>query len=430
MKYSIYNTLLELSEQNSLLYNAYSDKYIIFKNRFRQLIESGAFEEVEHSNKVLYDQLVEAGAIIEPSVDEIEMLRERIRTIDNDTSTFMLYVNPTVDCNFRCWYCYEDHVKGSKMAEQTLESLKRLVDTTLDSNKEIKHFFLSFFGGEPLLGYRNAVKPLISYVNQVCELRGVETSISFTSNGYLLTDPMVEFFAQSRVDNFQITLDGTKDDHNKVRFTHTKKGSYDRIIDNVRKLAMAKIHVLLRINYTSENIEQVNTIASEFDTLPSEQRSFIRIDFQRVWQDQKSNDITEVVDSNARSFRERGYRVSNNSIDYVKNSCYADKRQQVLVNYNGDVFKCTARDFISANRDGYLTETGEVVWENNALEERMSARFRNTLCHVCRIAPLCGGGCNQKAKERGSDNICAHDYSPQEMDKVVLDRFEQSFVGS
>ncbi len=46
-----------------------------------------------------------------------------------------------------------------------------------------------------------------------------------------------------------------------------------------------------------------------------------------------------------------------------RNSCYADKINQMTVNYDGGVYKCTARDFNEKNRLGQLCDDGTVLWD-------------------------------------------------------------------
>lgn len=91
-----------------------------------------------------------------------------------------------------------------------------------------------------------------------------------------------------------------------------------------------------------------------------------------------------------------------------------------VINYNGDIFKCTAIDFHKTQRDGYLSAEGKLIWENDSLEKRMSSKFTNTACRTCRIMPLCHGGCSGKSLV--SKDYCLHNQSDEEKDSVVSNR--------
>lgn len=106
--------------------------------------------------------------------------------------------------------------------------------------------------------------------------------------------------------------------------------------------------MIIRVNYTSENIDSVGDILGSFVNLSPASKSLLRFDFQRVWQDRKDrNDETENKIRIIRDkFREEGFTVLANYLPHnVRSSCYGDKLNHTLINYNGDVFGCTARDF-------------------------------------------------------------------------------------
>ena len=107
--------------------------------------------------------------------------------------------------------------------------------------------------------------------------------------------------------------------------------------------------------------------------------------------------------------------------------CYGDKRNHVLINYNGDVYSCTARDFTGQNRTGYLNKKGIIEWSID-IDERFAKKFCKPICHRCRIAPICGGGCIQKTIELEQNPNCPFGYTEKDIDQVILDRFEFFFI--
>lgn len=108
----------------------------------------------------------------------------------------------------------------------------------------------------------------------------------------------------------------------------------------------------------------------------------------------------------------------------VRDSCYGDKVNQVLINYDGKLFGCTARDFVEENSIGELGEYGELIYNQEKLQRRSNSKFKKEVCKRCRIAPICGGGCKQKAFEMENIDSCPFNYSSEDKDKIVLDIFE------
>lgn len=107
----------------------------------------------------------------------------------------------------------------------------------------------------------------------------------------------------------------------------------------------------------------------------------------------------------------------------ITNSCYADKLNQVTINYNGDVFKCTARDFKPSLREGYLDDDGKIIWNENFQKRMFDSRFSNTFCQSCKILPLCNGGCSQHRLENLGIDYCIHNFDENEKLEIIKQKF-------
>lgn len=433
MKYSQYNTLIPFENGNSILYNATSDNFVVLTSNAANEIKSHTANEIKEGNISLYKQLENAKAIIDDNVDEAFILKKKIDERVNDKTFYQLFVNPTLDCNFRCWYCYEKHQKGSIMSDNTLAAVKKHIGYVFETQKELQAFHLNFFGGEPLLGYKKVVYPLINYCKNKCKEHNTQLQLQFTTNGYLINEKILADLKECYVD-FQITLDGGKEHHDKTRFLSNGKGSFNAITQNIALIAQHHKHVCLRINFTADNIESVTTIKDFLGSIPDDKRDYISIDFQRVWQDidQAKNDNTdEKAASFIEGFKQLGYNVSSyNTPQSALHLCYGDRNNQVLVNYDGKIFKCTARDFTEQNALGRLLHNGTIEWKSNLLQERQKSKFNHAACHKCNIAPLCGGSCTQHAYELKDvdSNTCLFNYSEEDKRQKVLNRFEYLFM--
>jgi len=428
LKKSIYNSYINISESQGLIFCASSDEFVVLTSEMLTAVKNKSPEEIASLYPTLYKQLCTTRAYVDTSVSEEEELAERIREIDNRDDVFRLNINPTLDCNFNCWYCYENHVVGSKMDSKTIESVKRLI-TNIYGRDKIKQVIISFFGGEPLMQFDKVVKPIICHVIREAEQTNKTFSIGFTTNSYLLTDEMISYLKDKNV-SFQITLDGGRKYHNKTRYTRSGKGSYDKILGNIKKLTENEISVNMRINYTHENLQSVKNIINDASDFSESQKKFINVDLQKVWQEADDSDENraELVRL-IKLFQSGGFLVTSAvPHNHVYGSCYGDKRNHLVVNYNGDIFLCTARDFSPESRAGYLSGEGEPVWENDALEKRMSCKFIKPVCKKCRIAPVCGGGCRQQALEHLNEEGCQYHYTEADIDKRILDTFEYRFI--
>lgn len=423
MKYSQFNSIIKFDNEFAL-YNSFNHKVIFIVPELKDLLEAAIREEIDelaNYHLSFYQHLVENDFLIDASTNEVEKVKQLVKSIDTDESQYSLTINPTMNCNFKCWYCYETHIKDSKMDENGIEKVEKFIQKT--AKKPIERFYLAFFGGEPLLHFEKNVAPLITSYLDTCTKNNIQHHISFTTNGYLINTKLIAYFDSKKVKcAFQITLDGHKEDHDAVRNVNSKRGSYDKIIENIYLLLENHFHVRVRINYTDQNIAKAINIIDDFISLTDElKKNHLVIDFHRVWQNQDGLNVDSQFEKVVTAFIDNGFFVQTKySINTVLDSCYADKKNSVTVNYNGDIYKCTARDFTKKNREGYIDSDGNLIWENDNLNKRMQIKFNNKPCLTCRILPLCNGGCSQAAIEHKGEDYCVHNWDETEKDKIVL----------
>ena len=62
-------------------------------------------------------------------------------------------------------------------------------------------------------------------------------SISIITNGLLLTEEVVDRLMPFGLKGVKITLDGDRDTHNRMRPLRGGQGTFDRIIENIRRVA-------------------------------------------------------------------------------------------------------------------------------------------------------------------------------------------------
>jgi len=132
------------------------------------------------------------------------------------------------------------------MDEEIVRRLKSFIIQTIEKNKHLKYFNISWFGGEPLLYFYDIIEPMLRFVSEIQSKTTVTFRTGFTSNGFLITPKMVSILSDFNVGSFQITLDGHEEDHDKVRFVNKSRGSYKAILDNIYLLLSNKVSVCER----------------------------------------------------------------------------------------------------------------------------------------------------------------------------------------
>lgn len=422
MRQSKYNCILQ-DNTGMVIYNAATDQLVALTPQLANIFNEGkaAPEKIKAQHAELYDHLLQKGIFVRDDADETEAYIRKREEYERSSGEYTITINPTLACNMSCWYCYESHKNMPAMSADVKQSVLLLIDKLLADNK-LKKLNLSFFGGEPLLYFDKVVVDIINHAKMQCKAFDAKLSIHFTTNAYLLTDNVLKHLEGLDV-SFQITLDGGKQVHDSVRKTKGGEPTYARIVEHIHQTLSRGFSVGVRFNYTAKSIPSFIDVVKDFSHLPQEQKQLVNFTFQRVWQDNEgdASQVEQQVEHIERAFEQAGLFV-NNAKSYIVPYCYADGVNTAVVNYNGDLFKCTARDFAPKSKEGTLAADGTLRW-NERLRKRMSIRHGSDTCLQCRIYPICHGGCSQMKLE-APDGIssCPKGYDDDKIKKIMEGR--------
>lgn len=243
MQPSIFNLRVPIAARDEVfLMNTLTDAQLLVSSDVAALLDraAGADAAFTPEEKQAIGLLRENGFLVEGRDHDRRALDEYFHAVRHDDSELHVTVLTTLQCNFACDYCYQgDHGEYNKFAEKmSLETAGRVADW-IDAELDRLHperFSLLFFGGEPLLNL-----PVMYYLAErahaSAQARGVRLFISLVTNGLLLTPEIVERLLPYGLGGVKITLDGDRDTHNRMRPLRGGQGTFDRIVENVRRVA-------------------------------------------------------------------------------------------------------------------------------------------------------------------------------------------------
>lgn len=403
MKSSIYNISVPIDEKWVLVYNSASKGYLcLTTDIWNRCFDCDSNVKLTNLKDTELDLLKQNGFIVNNTIDEYaEALSLKMKSRLNKR-VYSVIINPTLDCNLRCWYCYESHKVGSTISKGQICAIQKHIELKYLEDK-FECLELSFFGGEPLLR-ANIVEEIINNVSVFCTLKGVRLRVSFTTNGTILPSKILSLLKDKDV-AFQITLDGVKNQHNSIRGFKNKPNtnSYDIIWKNIKKLSdnIEDIQLCLRINYDNNTFVEHKELVDQI--LSIDNKNLI-VSIQKVWQVDSNTINYEHVFDFVNTLLCHNVNVSFLDLSNGGTTCYADRINSIVINYDGKVFKCTARDFNDSNSIGKLLPSGDVIWDFDRLKQYSFAQVPSK-CKECKLFPACTGICSQKIVETG-------DYSP------------------
>lgn len=147
---------------------------------------------------------------------------------------FAAIVKPTDRCNLRCRYCYvTHHAPVRAMSPQVLDAVVRAVPQLAGPGRRL-HFI--WHGGEPLLLGRSFFERVLELQKRYCEGLALENCVQ--TNGTLLTDELVEYFAGAGF-AVSLSLDGPARMHDANRRYADGRGSHRNVLQAIARLRQA-----------------------------------------------------------------------------------------------------------------------------------------------------------------------------------------------
>lgn len=284
-----------------------------------------------------------------------------------------LIILPTEKCNFRCLYCYEDFSIG-KMKAPVVKGIKNLIRHRVE--QQLKQLRISWFGGEPLLA-KNVIVEISQFATQMVEnFPDFKYVGAMTTNGYLLDIDLLQTLVKLGIRDYQISLDGIPEIHNKTRLRADGKETFDRIWNNLlhAKMSVIDFEIMLRLHVTPENLFSfpllIEMIKKEF----SFDHRFCL--FFKAIEDlggPKSKTFEVLHSKNRKQVMQELYDLVGMSmrIEKVESRtpyiCYAAQANSFLVRATGSIGKCTVALNDERNDIGHITPEGYFKLKNGKL---------------------------------------------------------------
>lgn len=339
------------------------------------------------------EQMFNLGFLVPQNMDETKQIEidwnNRFNNIEELTLTTMV----TDACNFRCPYCYQPHIT-TQMTDVEVDKLCKCIRRY---GKYYKKVNFRWFGGEPLLN----INPIFK-IEEVIKKEGIQGYSNITTNGYLLTDELLErLLNETRIRTLQITLDGIEEQHNLTRKLISGEPTYKRICSNIIKAIEKDFFVIIRINLNKNNqfiepfldeIERMNIEKGKYSIHVNNAHEFDTSDKIKEFYFDTAQEYGTAYDKVQNCFMKYGYKFPRN---YVKKcGCAFEMPNTFLVDCDLKLYFCTSSEQDDFFCQGYISDEGEICTNKNYLKRRDLSVFHDGECKNCILLPMCMGGCS------------------------------------
>ena len=349
--------------------------------------------------------LANAGLVISANAEE--------QKESNGMNLCALTLMVSQECNMRCAHCYGDCGEYNNKGMMTSETAIKAIDYLVENTKEDK-LAIAFLGGEPLLNF-SLIKEVVEYCSKISSESNKKFSYTITTNGTLLNDEIEKFLIDNNIKT-QISIDGTKNNHDRMRYFKHKKPSYDIVVDKTKSMREKKL-LTARATLSPENLDYVGTFKHlnelGFVGIPIEPAKNLlgEIDLETEYDEYKKY---------AEFFKEQ---VKNQHYDIASKMTDFNKAMEKIDNATKRNYGCGAfHRMYAVDIDGSLYPCHRFVGhpefsvgnifdnKKNDVEKWHHVDSRDK-CSSCWMKNLCGGGCAyENYVENGSINISSAEF--------------------
>jgi len=411
MKPSRYNRIFQAQDGTWLAFNTWSSALAAIEPEnlpfIRALLaEPHAVPCDSPDKREIREMLFRGHFLIEDEEDELATLKVDILKDRFRTDLMALTIAPTLDCNFRCDYCYEDHLRVT-MSSTVQQALLQWVEAHAGT---IARLQVCWFGGEPTLPSAfPVVEGLSRSFLELARARGIEYSAEIVTNGYFIDRSRVDLLKSLGVQKIQITLDGPPVIHDRRRILLGGQGTFWRILDNLKAIA-GMIPIQLRINVDRRNAaatidlielldregiaEKVHPYIAQVTAGGSACGNIVESCFD-------GPDFANMAADLYREAAKRGLPLSRFPFRIRGAFCTAERSNAFVIAPSGAIFKCWEE--VTSNPGAAINHLldGQQAF-HRANESRWLSWnvFEKEECPSCDVLPACHGGCPLSAMSR------------------------------
>lgn len=382
-----------------IIYNSLSSAIVQLEQRtFDNLLFAGEHRE-------LREKLYEQGILVEAHSYELHKYKymQFSKMFRNDS--ILLYICPTINCNFSCSYCFES---GNKKNGNMLVDVEDAIIDFLVKYKK-KKISIVWFGGEPLLNIHS-----IERITERLKQEHVNFSASMITNGSLLNERIAKSLSKLSLEFIQVSMDGTKSVHDSRRHFHSGTGSFDIIIQGIKNLlSHTSTPVTIQLSIDRRNFHEYERLLDFLNHTFPEQMATKRLQINyNVVKDRTNFDKDGVCMNHLDFFNFLTYASKLDlpnkrplSLPDMAQPCMYVSRGAYAVTPDGNLYKCIEQ---IGNPD---KAAGNILSKQISLTDVSTCFFNqcyleNSECTQCKILPICGGGCPlDRETDKGSNKI-------------------------
>ncbi len=412
MKESKYNIIFEHNSKK-LAFNSLTCVLAEVDDKFFYMLKKATsmnFDKnsLDEEQTCLLKNLENNGFLINDDFDELNFLEYEFNKKKYRNGSAIVTILPTTACNCCCPYCFEgENKKLDFISDRVKHAIYRQLKLLTIGKKNLQ---ITWFGGEPLLA-KSDIWDMSKKIILMCKERYIEYHSSIITNGYLIDKQTIQNMLDSHIESVQITLDGSPAIHDSIRKLHNGKGTFFKIVDNVK--LMLKMGISVGVSVHVDYMEK-NDMIELFDIFEKEnfKKCYISVGTLSAYNgnckihspltDKKA---AEKIKMFKKLIMERRFNklIFEDYPSTEETTCMANNINSFIVSPLGDLYNCLPEVGELENSVGNVLEIKDIreIINSHKIKYMLWSPFKYKKCRNCDILPICMGGCvNKGVKEK------------------------------
>ena len=334
----------------------------------------------------------------------------------------------TDKCNLNCKYCYENKKKITAN-RYTLDMIVTFISEEVRERNSSTS--INIQGGEVFLTF-DKLKYFIGKLNE----SGIDNLISYisiTSNGTIYSKEISDFIIDNNI-RLSISIDGNKEQHDYYRVFKNGNGSYDVVMNNLKKYIDDGIEIRCRMTFNSNTIlgisDSINnlygfglkTFALSYNPFDKNCKSFSSMHLEKeiykfICLKHKYSDLNISLYDNIKNFF------------LEKGDCFSGVNS-FAIDTKGNIYNCIytigSNEHLIGNirEDKYDLKKRAIDKHRDYFDEEYKSE-----CNECSLGKYCDGRRCKFINSKATGKSYLPSYVTCEVSKVLYKVFKENFYG-
>ena len=371
---------------------------------------------------------------------ELVLALHKKQELKTRTGGIMLLLS--YNCNLACRYCYQQEHRprksGAVMPPGLVEDVFDKHLQQMLPGVDRKGLDITFYGGEPFLpAHMPAVRIALAYAGKYGMTAGAISNAT-------MVDRMPDIFGEGYgfVNHVQVSLDGTREQHDASRIPPSGEKTFDRITDNIKLMLKRKTRVNIRLNLDRRTMVTVPQLLRELEEKGILGDKYVSLYASPLHDNLAEVDATNFIDLAGLSEKvfslgidlEHPVSLRANEMSYLfslekglglthTSFCMQTMQRTLVVDPFGDLYACFEEAGYPEYRVGRVSRRGvEFFPLHDIYKRRHLANMEE--CLKCPVALTCGGQCGVRCRAKTGDLFKPH---CQDIKQVILNGLKLAY---